>query len=121
MFLVQKIFDAGIIANPAETGKTFFERMASEIMTTIKRKIITIETRQRTVIRYTPRSIKKIWCEFCAAEVEMATPDEAVSRFGFRASEIYRRLAQGDLHFIEGENGLPDICVNSLRLINKTR
>jgi hypothetical protein len=83
-------------------------------MTVTKRtKIITVETRQRTVIRQTSR--QTVWCEFCTANVEMIAPEQAAVIFEFSLQRIYRGIEHGKLHFIEGENQTLSICVNSLK------
>ena len=86
-------------------------------MTTTRKKIITIATRQRTVIRQTSR--RTFWCEFCDAEVLAATPEQsaAISDTGLR--EIYRSMENGKLHFIESETGVPQICLHSLKSYKK--
>ena len=81
----------------------------------IRKKVITIETWQRTVIRQSSNQTQNLWCEFCQAEVEMATPELAASVLGVHIREIYRRIEQGDLHFFETKIGQVFICNNSLQ------
>ena len=89
-------------------------------MTATKRKkVITIETRQRTVIRLNSRRTAKIRCEFCADEVEMLSPEEAAANFDFSLREIYRGIENGSLHFIEIKKDTLFICINSLKTLNK--
>jgi len=88
-------------------------------MTTTRKKIITIETRQKTVIRFGSRPPKKIRCEFCAAEVETATPEQSAAIFDLGLREIYRNLENGKLHFIESKTEVPQICLNSLKSYKK--
>ena len=84
-------------------------------MTITKRtRTITVETWQRTVIRQTLRQSAKIWCEFCAADVEMTPPSLAANLLGITQREIFRRLEQGNLHFFETETGEVLICANPL-------
>lgn len=84
-------------------------------MTKAKRKkVITIETIQRTVIHQTSNNPLIIWCEFCQAKVEMTTPEVAANIQGIKVREIYRRIEKGELHFIETETGRVFICENSL-------
>lgn len=86
-----------------------------QIMTTAKRKkVITIETFQRTVIRQAPNKTQILWCEFCQAEVEMTTTELAAKILGVKVREIYRQLERGDLHYFETEAGEVFICKRSL-------
>lgn len=80
-----------------------------------RKKVITIETLQRTVIRQAPNKTQILWCEFCQAEVEMTTPELAANILGVRVREIYRRIEQGNLHFFESDAGEIFICCNSLK------
>lgn len=84
-------------------------------MTIIKKRVITIETRQRIVIRQTPR--RTFWCEFCAARVDVSTPERAAVRLATNQREIFKRIESGSLHFAEDANGSVFICVNSLKNI----
>lgn len=84
-------------------------------MTTTRKKIITIETRQRIVIRYNSRPPQKIRCAFCNTEVETAAPELSAEIFGIGLAEIYQNIENGKLHFIEGETNAPQICLNSLK------
>jgi aerobic-type carbon monoxide dehydrogenase small subunit (CoxS/CutS family) len=81
-------------------------------MTTAKRKkVITIETIQRTVIHQNSQQTHKVWCQFCQAEVEMTTPELAAKQLRASVREIYRRIEKGEVHFIELENGQIFICL----------
>ncbi|MEK7724358.1 MAG: hypothetical protein AAB336_08435 [Acidobacteriota bacterium] len=89
-------------------------------MTTTKRKkVITIETFQRTVIRQTPNQTQILWCEFCRAEVEMAPPEFAATILGVKLREIYRRIERKEQHFFETETGEVFICVSPLQTKSK--
>jgi len=81
---------------------------------TKKTRTITVKTWQRTVIRQPRRQAPKIWCEFCAAEVEMTSPKQAANVLGITQREIFRRLEQGNLHFFETESGEIFVCANPL-------
>ena len=86
-------------------------------MTVTRRKrVITIETRQRTVIYQNPRRTK--WCEFCAAQGETVSSEQAAIIFGISLQKIYQDIENGRLHFTESRNQLSGICVNSLK-VNK--
>jgi hypothetical protein len=75
-----------------------------------RKKIITIETFQRTVICQTPNLSQTLWCKFCRAEVEMTAPENAATILEVGVREIYRRIEEGGLHFIELENGQVFVC-----------
>jgi hypothetical protein len=81
---------------------------------TVTKRTITVETRQRTVIRQTARQTPTIRCEFCTADVEMTSPNQAASLLGITEREIFRRLEQGNLHFFETETGEVFICAHPL-------
>jgi len=81
-------------------------------MTTVRKTIITIETRRRTVIRQGAR--RTFWCEFCESRVESLTPEQISGSYGIASREIYRRIEAGAVHFAENTNGAVFICVNSL-------
>jgi hypothetical protein len=89
------------------------ERILSEMTVTKRTKIITVETWQRTVIRQTSR--QTVWCEFCAANVEMITSEQVAIIFDISLDKIYQGIENGKLHFIEGENQTISICINSLK------
>ena len=79
-----------------------------------KKKIITIETLQRTVIRQNTNSVQKFWCEFCQTEVEMIVPESAAISLGITIREIFRRIERGEIHFFETDTGEVFICLNLL-------
>ncbi len=113
MFVFKKL-GVESISKSAKRKKDFLN--LRQVMTTAKRKkVITIETFQRTVIRQNEHQPQILWCEFCQAEVEMTTPELAANILGVTVREIYRRLEQGDLHFFETEPGEVFICTNSLK------
>jgi len=83
-------------------------------MTVTKRKsVITIETRQRTVIYQNSRRTR--WCEFCAAQAETVSSEQAAIIFDISLQKIYQAIKNGRLHFAESRNQLSAICVNSLK------
>ncbi len=45
----------------------------------------------------------------------MLTPDEAAAVSLTTTRSIFRRVEEGNLHFLEGEGGRLLVCVNSLR------
>ena len=78
-----------------------------------KRTVVTIETRQRTVVRRARRHATA-WCESCRAEVLMLTPDEAAALSQTTTRTVFRRVEAGGLHFNEGADGTLLVCANSL-------
>jgi hypothetical protein len=78
------------------------------------KKVITIETFQRTVIHRGLNQPSKIWCEFCQAEVEMTAPELAAKISGIKVREIYRCIENREFHFFETETGDVFICINQL-------
>lgn len=82
-----------------------------------KQKVITIETHQQTLIR-SRRKTFVAWCDVCGAETLMLQPEQAAIIYGATMREIFRRIENGELHFIETKTGALLICGNSL--VNKT-
>jgi len=81
---------------------------------TITKRIITIENRQRTVIRQNSR--RTVWCEFCEAQSETISPEQAAIILDTSLPKIYRGIENGSLHFINSENQSPSICIISLKI-----
>lgn len=81
----------------------------------VTKRIITIETRQRTVISRGRRPARRLWCELCGGETEMADPESASALYNVRRREIYRRIENGTVHFIENADGTLLVCCRSLR------
>ncbi len=53
-------------------------------------------------------------CPWCAAEVQLLTPEEAGELCGVSVREIYRLVEAGSIHFIETRQGRLWLCANSL-------
>jgi hypothetical protein len=87
----------------------------AKMTTTRRKRVITIETRQKTVIRQDSQHTYQRWCELCAAEVEMTTPKSAAHLLGVSQREIFRRIEQGSLHFVELETGEVFICAKPIK------
>ncbi len=84
-------------------------------MTTTKiKRTITVETLERTVVFQGSHQI--IWCEFCEAQVKVLISEQAAIIFDISLDKIYQGIENGKLHFVENENQLPSICVNSLKI-----
>jgi hypothetical protein len=78
-----------------------------------RRTEIIIETDRILVVGHR-RTAFKAWCEACGAEVRMVTADEAaaLARVGLRM--VFRWVEDGSLHWVETDEGLLLICINSL-------
>lgn len=83
-----------------------------------EKTVITIETSQRILIRKNRRRIF-VWCQRCAAEMEMYLPDEAAKLCAISTRTIYRLIESGDLHFTETPDGSMLICGGALSIITK--
>ncbi len=75
----------------------------------MRRSVVAIETHKLTVIRPLREPITA-WCEQCARSVAMATPETAARLTAITTREVYRRIEDGSLHFIETENGSLLVC-----------
>jgi hypothetical protein len=74
-----------------------------------KRTVITTETHQITIVH--PRTkLVRAWCDQCQADSEMAPPEAAAALLGITPREVYRRVENGALHFMETEGGGLLIC-----------
>lgn len=80
-------------------------------------KVITVETWRKTIIRQRASPIFAR-CEQCGIETEMFSPEEFARRQNTTARIVYRRIENGDCHFIETEDGALLICGGS---INRNR
>ena len=74
-----------------------------------ERTVITTETHQVTIIHPRTRLVRA-WCDRCEAHSEMAAPEKAAALLGITPREVYRRVENGALHFIETEAGKLLIC-----------
>ncbi len=62
----------------------------------------------------TPHSPAFLWCEECAAEVLMATPEEAAVLAFTDLQTIFLWVELGTVHSTETPDGLPVVCPDSL-------
>lgn len=81
----------------------------------IRKKVITIETREKTVIHQNSNQTQTLWCQFCQVAVEMIVPELAATFLRLKVREIYRRIEHGELHFFETEPGEVFICKSLLK------
>jgi hypothetical protein len=79
-----------------------------------KRRIeITVETERLLTIRSAQRSASA-WCRECGSRVSTVTVDEAASLIGESQGTIYRRVEDGSAHFIDRQEPMLLICLDSL-------
>ncbi len=62
----------------------------------------------------TPQRIATLWCEECAAEVLMATPEEAAALAFTDLQTIFMWVELGTVHSTKTPDGLLVICPDSL-------
>ena len=60
-------------------------------------------------------------CIRCHKKIRMVAANEAAMIAGLSAREIYRLVEGGQLHFIEDQNGLLYVCIESLDQLLMTR
>lgn len=72
-------------------------------------KVITVETWRKTIIRQSASPVFAP-CERCESETEMFSPEEYAHRQNTTARVVYRRIENGDCHFIETEDGAVLVC-----------
>ena len=85
----------------------------SGLMDNKKTVRITIQQREKITISGSP-SLISAWCTECNAEVRMASGEQSALLAGLSCREIYRRVEESTLHFIEKSDGQLFICLNSL-------
>ncbi len=56
----------------------------------------------------------RLFCEWCAADEEFVSLDDAVLFSGFAVREIVRLAEAGELHFLETSGGHLFVCQKSL-------
>jgi hypothetical protein len=78
--------------------------------TTKRTTRITLETDEVLIVRRRPAPG---WCEGCARQVEMLSPEQAAAA-GLSVRAVYRRVEVGRLHFTETPEGQVWVCLNSL-------
>ena len=75
---------------------------------------IIVATRQQITIR--GRSRRDAWCEWCGATVGMLLPEHAAVLSNTTPREIYRRVENGEVHFVETREGDLFICCRTIDL-----
>lgn len=79
-----------------------------------EKTIITIESYRRTII-HLRRGGKVAWCDLCAAETTIISPNEAAALLQTTVRQIFRKVETGEIHFRETKTGEMLICRNSCR------
>jgi len=79
----------------------------------MKKKEITVETHQVTVIRR--RSAHRAWCAACAQSVPMVSAEEAAALLGLTVRKVYRLVETDGLHFTETREGWLRLCLDSIQ------
>jgi len=79
---------------------------------------ITVETWNRTTVHKSGQN-NPAWCELCAAETTMLSPDEAARFIQITIREIFRAVESGAFYFNETTDGVLLVCGNSLKQIQK--
>ena len=81
-------------------------------MTRKRKTEIRLEVEEVVAIR--PQRILLAHCLWCRKQMRMVAANEAALISGLSTREVYRLVEAGQLHFIEGQNGLLFVCVASL-------
>jgi hypothetical protein len=81
-----------------------------------QRTIINVETHSLSVLR-PARDAVQCWCTDCETLVSMVIPETAATNCATTAREIYRRIENGELHFLETPAGELFVCCPSLNEI----
>ena len=87
-------------------------------MKTQKRTLILRETHEVLRVRrlvYAPPRRVSVWCDVCAGEVPLLTPEEASLATGVSARAIYRLVEAGLIHFTETAQGLLLVCHSKIK------
>jgi hypothetical protein len=78
-------------------------------VTNKKRTVVTIERRERTVVRGNSGDLVA-WCARCGAEVQLVTPGEAAALAQEAAASNLARLGEPcELHLPEAGDGAPPV------------
>ncbi|MFN7930651.1 MAG: hypothetical protein U0Y68_22560 [Blastocatellia bacterium] len=87
----------------------------------MRKSEITIETRETWIIRDArPKHALPTLCPQCAALVSWLTPGDAAKITGQSLRQLFRRIGQGEVHFLENRLGQVLICVASLLQTSET-
>ena len=75
-----------------------------------KTTIITRDTQELVIVRWSHGGTIRAWCQGCVQEVEMISPEDAARVSGATALAVYRRAEAGEIHFLQTEEGPLLIC-----------
>ena len=78
-----------------------------------RRTEITLQAEESFTIR--ADKVLFVHCLACNDQVRMVAANEAAMISRLSAREVYRLVEDGQLHFIEDNNGLLYVCAKSLR------
>jgi hypothetical protein len=78
-----------------------------------QRTRITIETSERLVIK-PAQTTASANCSACGQQVQMVTPEQAVTLMSIRSRTVYKLVEAQEVHFMETQEGHLLICLNSL-------
>ena len=76
---------------------------------------ITIEIDEITLVNSSRTPSLQVWCPGCSAIVMLVSPERAAGVAGVTVRTINRWVEAEIVHFVETENGLLLLCVNSLK------
>ena len=79
-----------------------------------KRTEITIEIDEVKFIDWRRGASVRFWCPECSTITHMVTPQRAAAITGVTVRQINRLVEAERVHFVETENGLLLLCINSL-------
>ena len=80
-----------------------------------KRTEIIIEIDEITLVNPGSSASTRVWCPGCSSIVMLVPPEHAAGIAGVSVRTINRWVEAETVHFVETENGLLLLCVNSLR------
>lgn len=83
-------------------------------MKNARRILITTESHEVFIVRFTGESDVRGFCPDCAAETQMLTFDESVIVLGESARRLIRHIESNAVHSIETASGHLLICAESL-------
>jgi hypothetical protein len=98
-----------------ESTLSRFQRWAKRLVgaeTAKKRTEITVETDRILIIRR--RRVIRGWCQECGAEVDLVTLQDAGAIAKMSLAALQDRPQAQALHFCQGLDGAPLICLESL-------
>jgi hypothetical protein len=114
-----------VSCQPAPTGRAIADAVNLEAPQTSclvslktmkkKRTEITIEIDEIMIVSRGRNASAQIWCPGCSAIATLVSPERAAGIAGVTVRTINRWVEAESVHFVETEDGLLLLCVNSLR------